>query len=247
MKRIVKGIYAERIIPLIIEFYEHPNRESHEITEAYIDLITAEINIAFNVTSAVWNPEELREIVARFVESTSELQRRLLLYDIVEDLNIFQISEFEELDDGIDDILDEREENNLHFLPFIFIDEYKERVTADIVGGVKEGVSLRNIATAIYAADIIINNRVSFVAHDQVDELYAELNQVRQLNINCDDFEWFTMNDDRVRDTHMPLHSRVFPWKSGAIGAGVPASMVGVYPGEQWGCRCIAKPIIKRS
>jgi hypothetical protein len=48
-------------------------------------------------------------------------------------------------------------------------------------------------------------------------------------------FRWITRRDDRVRDSHKKLHYKVVP-----IG-GDPQEG---YPGEAWGCRCIAEPII---
>ena len=47
-------------------------------------------------------------------------------------------------------------------------------------------------------------------------------------------FIWMTQGDDRVRDSHRDLHNRVFTYKDGAGG---------LFPGTEYGCRCIAVPI----
>lgn len=48
-------------------------------------------------------------------------------------------------------------------------------------------------------------------------------------------FRWITKEDSRVRPLHAQIHGKVFPMSTGHPTEG--------YPGEPFGCRCVAKPV----
>lgn len=49
-------------------------------------------------------------------------------------------------------------------------------------------------------------------------------------------FRWVTKGDGKVRETHAELDGKVFDWATGANG---------LYPGQDYNCRCIAEPVLE--
>lgn len=51
-----------------------------------------------------------------------------------------------------------------------------------------------------------------------------------------DEFIWMDCRDERVRPEHAALNGKKFTWEKGANGN---------YPGKDFKCRCIARPVFK--
>jgi len=49
-------------------------------------------------------------------------------------------------------------------------------------------------------------------------------------------FRWRTQRDSRVREAHKSIDGNVYDFTTGAPGEGLP--------GEPWGCRCSAEPVL---
>lgn len=56
-------------------------------------------------------------------------------------------------------------------------------------------------------------------------------------------YRWITEDDDVVRENHAALHFTIQSWASAPAGGGTKPEDAG-HPGEGFGCRCIAEPII---
>jgi SPP1 gp7 family putative phage head morphogenesis protein len=55
---------------------------------------------------------------------------------------------------------------------------------------------------------------------------------------------WSTSHDRRVRDSHKELNGRVFTWDNPPIVD--PARGRRAHPGQDYGCRCVAVPVMAR-
>ena len=231
------GAYKERIAPLIREHEAQKrklatNNDMRRLLERYTSLIDAEITAAMIAISYLFEPREMDEIVGRFTIVLSEIQRRILLQEILDQVDEIYPETLRSLDIGVDDILDEYEENNLEFLPQTIPVEYEERVRAGILEGLVSGLTATAIASELAEFGHMADRRADFIAHDQTGSLYNELCEKRQRNVGILHFIWVTMDDDRVRLEHALLHGRVFSWLFGANG---------LYPGLEYGCRCKAR------
>lgn len=74
------------------------------------------------------------------------------------------------------------------------------------------------------------------LAADQITKLDAQVRQARHLELGIAMFQWKTMADGHVRDSHEVKHNKVFPYR----GSRAPS----FFPGEEHGCRCRAVPIV---
>ena len=92
----------------------------------------------------------------------------------------------------------------------------------------------------------VTQNRAKFIARDQTSKINGDLTARRQQNAGFDYFQWVDSNDSRVRDRHEAIADKVT-----AYGKGVyrwdnpPLSDKGdpIIPGQDYGCRCIARPV----
>lgn len=56
-------------------------------------------------------------------------------------------------------------------------------------------------------------------------------------------YRWITAGDDAVREHHLDLDGTVQTWDNPPVGGGTDAGDAG-HPGDGFGCRCIAEPIL---
>ena len=74
------------------------------------------------------------------------------------------------------------------------------------------------------------------LTRDQTTKLTGQLNEMRQLQLGIQGYEWMTSADERVRPTHVANSLRVFRWDS-------PPPETG-HPGNDIQCRCVARGLI---
>jgi SPP1 gp7 family putative phage head morphogenesis protein len=128
-------------------------------------------------------------------------------------------------------------------------------VKATIREGVRRGLRHEEIATllerdVLSGADgtelAIAQNRVAFIARNQVGSATAKLTEARQKKLGLRRYRWVTSRDERVRGNPMgrypdarPSHhardGKAFSWDD-------PPEQG--HPGEAPNCRCIAEPIL---
>lgn len=82
-------------------------------------------------------------------------------------------------------------------------------------------------------------NRAKLIARDQAAKFNADLSEARQTNLGIEEYIWTTSGDERVRETHAANDGKTFRWDS-------PPEATG-HPGHDVQCRCIARPVVKRS
>lgn len=73
------------------------------------------------------------------------------------------------------------------------------------------------------------------VAQAVVRQYTAQLNARRQQILGISHYIWRTRDDNRVRTTHAARDDRIFAWDEPLSGG---------FPGEDFGCRCIAEPVV---
>ena len=257
MIRIMGVAFAEKIAPIIREYQskikkldiktnadrdKEKEAEMQKILFQYSGMIEHEIAAAMFAINQLWEPQYLEEVVARFTEALSEAQRRILMTEIFEEIgktNPVIAENIEHIDDGIGKIVEEYNENNLKFLPEIMPAEYGERVKTEIVENFKIGLGLNALSALLMEIGNIAVRRGEFVAHDQTETLYAELTATRQTDVGIGFFTWETMRDSSVRPSHALLDGNIYSWFEGAVGAGEDGA--DIFPGEEYGCRCIAR------
>ena len=122
-------------------------------------------------------------------------------------------------------------------------EQYFNKVEGLVRKATQEGMLNRDLAGKLKArlgseiAEVTTNvdARCRLIARDQIAKYNSRLNEVRQRNLGVDSYEWVTVGDDRVRDSHRHKNGEVFQWSNSPADTG--------HPGEDFQCRCIAKPI----
>jgi len=81
------------------------------------------------------------------------------------------------------------------------------------------------------------------IARDQIAKLNAQITKAQQQDAGVEEYIWWCVNDSRSRKTHKNLHKKVCRWDD------PPEVAPGRYchPGEDYQCRCIARPVFKRN
>jgi len=87
-------------------------------------------------------------------------------------------------------------------------------------------------------ARAIVSRRIVNKVKDQAHQLNAVMNNIRQRALGAKRYRWQDRRDDRVRNAHRDAHGDVYSWTER------PAKTAGFRPGEDYGCRCNAIPII---
>jgi SPP1 gp7 family putative phage head morphogenesis protein len=89
----------------------------------------------------------------------------------------------------------------------------------------------------------VSKRRAEFIARDQVAKLNGQIQQAQQQDAGIEEYIWSTVGDERVRDSHRELNGKKFSWSSPPENSDGRAC----HPGEDFGCRCIGRPVFNRS
>ena len=130
-------------------------------------------------------------------------------------------------------------------------EEFFTKLERDTMDHVKAGVYNKEYAqklTAEYADEYEsqwengflkrrVNNaeaRSNLIARDQIAKYNTQLARARQTAVGISKYEWSTVGDERVRESHQRNNGKVFSWNN------PPATG---HPGDDYQCRCVALPI----
>lgn len=87
----------------------------------------------------------------------------------------------------------------------------------------------------------VSRGKADFLARDQVLTLNAQITKARHEAAGITEYIWTTSRDERVRATHEELDGETFSWDDPPV-----TNEAGDHnhPGEDYGCRCVAVPIL---
>jgi len=105
----------------------------------------------------------------------------------------------------------------------------KGRTTTDL---------LKNIKT-VFDVD---KNRARLIARDQTAKINGQIQKAQQQDAGIEEYIWSTSEDSRVRRSHAELNGKKFRWDEPPLNSDGRAC----HPGEDYQCRCIAKPVFNR-
>jgi SPP1 gp7 family putative phage head morphogenesis protein len=127
----------------------------------------------------------------------------------------------------------------------LYIKDFLEEQTIDLRKQINDlifdkGLRAESIKDILEDKYNISQKKAKFLAMQETSLLVSKYRQERYQNIGLDEYIWSTSKDSRVRDTHRELDGKRFRWNH-------PPSIKGrlINPGEDFGCRCVAIPIIE--
>jgi SPP1 gp7 family putative phage head morphogenesis protein len=201
---------------------------THRLDSGELDFAKQLIDEAGKNMRRELTPEEIEKLARFFSREASQAQRRDLARQLSAAL-------------GIDVVPDEK------YIPEVL--DYFVHENATLIGSIPEDLH-REVANLtaraftkrmdpeIYGKLIqdrfnVAENRARFIARDQLGKLWGQLNAVRQRGVGVQHFFWETRRDSLVRPSHRALQGhRISYDEPPAVGL----------PGEDFGCRCGARP-----
>lgn len=112
-------------------------------------------------------------------------------------------------------------------IPEQYFDKLEKAVSENFV----QGVRYEHLASVVEHIADITESRAKLIARDQTSKMNSAFNKERQTSIGIQKYEWQTMEDERVRESHAELDGQECRWDSPPEVDGEPAN-----PGEPIDC-----------
>lgn len=104
-----------------------------------------------------------------------------------------------------------------------------------------QGLRAENLVKIIQKDFNVSKNKAKFLAKQETTLLTSAFSKSRFESVGVQKYRWSTSHDDKVRGEHRELNGRVFGWDEAVIDDhGTRGN-----PGEAFGCRCKAIPILE--
>lgn len=117
------------------------------------------------------------------------------------------------------------------------------RMKEIVLDGYKSGRTTTSMMKQMQREYGISKRRSRLIARDQMAKLNGQIAQAQQKDAGMEEYMWWCVNDSRSRKTHKQLHKKICKWSD------PPEVAPGRYchPGEDYQCRCIARPVFNRN
>ena len=120
--------------------------------------------------------------------------------------------------------------------------EATERLRYRVEDAVGQGMRAEDLRGVLMSEHGVMANRAKFIARQETGLFVAKYRQVRYEDAGINRYQWSTSADDRVRKDHRDLNGRIFSFDNPPITD--QATGARNNPGEDFGCRCVALPVI---
>lgn len=115
--------------------------------------------------------------------------------------------------------------------------QYFEKLEKAVSDNFVQGVRYETLQAEVQRIADVTENRAKLIARDQTSKMNSSFNKVRQTQVGIQKYDWQTMEDERVRESHAELDGQTFRWDDPPDIDGEPLN-----PGEDIDCRCLAVP-----
>lgn len=127
--------------------------------------------------------------------------------------------------------------------------EYLQKVQEIIQWGFETKQPLVNVYRRLEKATGDTRSHVRMIARDQMGTLNCAMTKYEHESMGVSQYIWVTRRDSKVRACHRELNGKVFSWDNPpamwypTISKGIVYTGRFCHPGEDFGCRCTAKPV----
>lgn len=90
------------------------------------------------------------------------------------------------------------------------------------------------------------------IAQDQLGTLNCRMTEYEHKSLGVDKYRWTARHDTKVRPCHRTLNNKIFSWNNPpamwypTVSKGIVYTGRYCHPGEDYGCRCTAKPVFEK-
>lgn len=117
--------------------------------------------------------------------------------------------------------------------------ELRQKVQQNVMQGYRADSLVKMIQTNYQVS----KTKAKFLARQETSLLMSKIREERYKSIGSDQYKWSGAMDERERPDHKALQGKVFSWGSPPITNRETGARNN--PGEDFGCRCVAIPIVK--
>lgn len=131
-------------------------------------------------------------------------------------------------------------------------EEYLGKVQEIIEWGYTTHQPLINVYRRLEKATGDTRAHVRMIARDQMGTLNCAMTKYEHGSLGVSDYIWVTRRDSRVRECHRDLDGKQFSWDNPpamwypTISRGIVFTGRYCHPGQDYCCRCVAKPVFEQ-
>ena len=133
---------------------------------------------------------------------------------------------------------------NLNLYIKTWADDAIVRLRGQIQTNAEGGYRAANMVEAIRAEYGVSLNKAKFLATQETSLLVSKYREETYKEAGVPFYQWSTSHDRRVRQDHKDLNGQIFRWDSPPVTDKARGSRN--HPGCDFGCRCIAIPVLER-
>ena len=134
-----------------------------------------------------------------------------------------------------------------------FLDDEVERFRKNLLPNIKAGISRIEVQRHIAHRLGVSRERAKFIARQETALFTSKIKEIQYKSSGIEKFRWKAIGgsrgDGRTRESHMHAHGHEFYFDKDRNDKGISKPVNGkgvtVNPGEDFGCRCQAVPIIE--
>lgn len=124
-------------------------------------------------------------------------------------------------------------------------EETLDRMQKIVYDGFTHGKTTKQMVKEIQQAYGVSRRRAELIARDQTAKLNGRIQQAQQMDAGITEYIWYSCMDGRVRNRHRELHGKRFRWDDPPVVDERTGRRC--HPGQDYQCRCIARPVFNRS
>lgn len=120
-----------------------------------------------------------------------------------------------------------------------------EKMREIVYDGFTNGKTTTRMLKEIQQVCGISRRRAELIARDQTAKLNGQIQRAQQMDAGITEYIWSDCGDERVRDSHRRLNGEKFRWDDPPVVDERTGRRC--HPGQDYQCRCIARPVFNRS
>lgn len=133
--------------------------------------------------------------------------------------------------------------NNLKLYVKDFTDKEILTMRKDVEDAVFKGIRAESLQKTIKDRFGVSELKAKFLASQEIKLLTSKYKQAKYQEVGINKYRWSTSKDSRVREDHKDLNGKIFSFDDPPVENKDTGNRAN--PGEPFGCRCVAIPIIE--